>query len=380
MAYSYLSYFISSAVSASLSWAMRDGIGMIGGLLFSYTASPYFDGFVKEFRLLADLTNDIALCIDISMPYLAVKKRTLIVYSALSAICKSMCGMAGGASKSSISAHFAMQGNMADINAKEQTQETLITLIGMLIGIFMTSWFDEHVLGISVFYSLTIFHMLVNYIGVDTLRLRTLNCKRAQAMMEGNINLVASSIVSNMVNGDSYSPDEAFIKEKMQAPLKPEQVHETLFEFSLDWILSSHKNASISLGTRVEKNCFSSKYKSILQIFRKEKYLIDFSELMKYEIKVVLNINAKEEDKWRGYVHALVLQSVMNKLEFTNEEIAQGDQWVSSLVPKSYEWMTHLTKRQTNPQKVSYNLDTLKALGWETERLYLGFDKWRIDF
>jgi hypothetical protein len=34
---------------------------MLGGLLFSYFASPFFDCYVKEFRLFADVINDLGL-------------------------------------------------------------------------------------------------------------------------------------------------------------------------------------------------------------------------------------------------------------------------------------------------------------------------------
>lgn len=33
----------ATAISAAMTWALRDGLSMIGGLLFSYIASPYFD-------------------------------------------------------------------------------------------------------------------------------------------------------------------------------------------------------------------------------------------------------------------------------------------------------------------------------------------------
>jgi hypothetical protein len=34
---------------------------MLGGLFFSYFASPFFDSYVKEFRLFADVINDLGL-------------------------------------------------------------------------------------------------------------------------------------------------------------------------------------------------------------------------------------------------------------------------------------------------------------------------------
>jgi hypothetical protein len=37
---------------------MKDGLAMMGALVFSYAASPSLDSHVKEFRLFADVVND----------------------------------------------------------------------------------------------------------------------------------------------------------------------------------------------------------------------------------------------------------------------------------------------------------------------------------
>lgn len=40
----------ATAFSAAITWALRDGSGMIGGLVFSYVCSSYFDTHVKVSR------------------------------------------------------------------------------------------------------------------------------------------------------------------------------------------------------------------------------------------------------------------------------------------------------------------------------------------
>ena len=47
----------ATAWGAALAWAQRDGLGLLGGLAFSYAAAPHFDAHVKEFRLFADLSE-----------------------------------------------------------------------------------------------------------------------------------------------------------------------------------------------------------------------------------------------------------------------------------------------------------------------------------
>ena len=103
----------ATAMSAAMTWAVRDGLGMIGGLLFSYAASPHFDAHVKEFRLFADILNDVALTLDMALPLLLTQHwissllpfvsdylpSSYLVLTSTSMLCKVACGMAAGATK-----------------------------------------------------------------------------------------------------------------------------------------------------------------------------------------------------------------------------------------------------------------------------------------
>ena len=42
--------------------------------------------------------------------------------------------MTAGATRASITAHFARRDNLADVSAKEGAQETAVTLLGLLAG------------------------------------------------------------------------------------------------------------------------------------------------------------------------------------------------------------------------------------------------------
>lgn len=49
-------------------WVMRDGFGMVGSLLFSYMVSSHMDSNIKEWRLFADVANDVGLTLDMLAP------------------------------------------------------------------------------------------------------------------------------------------------------------------------------------------------------------------------------------------------------------------------------------------------------------------------
>ena len=100
----------ATAWGAAVTWALRDGMGLLGGLVFSAAAAPLFDAHVKEFRFFADLINNVGLTLDMLLPLLPAS--LFLWSSAASTLCKTMCGMSAGATKGSITQHFAISGNL----------------------------------------------------------------------------------------------------------------------------------------------------------------------------------------------------------------------------------------------------------------------------
>jgi len=262
----------ATATSAAIQWATRDGCGMIGGLWFSYRCSKsmHFDSHVKEFRLLADILNDAALFLDMLAPLLlqlrlntsAVDLDYVLYASIAATLCRSMCGVAAGATKNAVTAHFA-KNNVADLSSKEGTQETLVSLVGMVLGIALARFlqslevdvqkcmeqegdcdadadvaaasvipeflaidvnsnlgdlagyivahaevhFYQHSAMIAnwfVFLILTWIHIWANYVGVKTLRLCTLNRERCKMALDS----VIDQVIQFVDNGNKMESDE----------------------------------------------------------------------------------------------------------------------------------------------------------------------------
>ena len=84
------------------------------------------------YRLLADVCNDAAMILECLSP--AFPKPVRVCILATSSALKALCGVAAGSSKASLSAHFARWGNLGELNAKDSSQETVISLLGMLAG------------------------------------------------------------------------------------------------------------------------------------------------------------------------------------------------------------------------------------------------------
>ncbi|KAJ1621916.1 root UVB sensitive family, partial [Pavlovales sp. CCMP2436] len=58
----------ASPLAAAVAWVMRDGFGMLGSLVFAFAVGGQFDAAVKEWRLFADLINDVGLTLDMLAP------------------------------------------------------------------------------------------------------------------------------------------------------------------------------------------------------------------------------------------------------------------------------------------------------------------------
>ena len=132
-----------------------------------------FEVNVKEFRLLADFLNNVSLLLNLSI---ALYPTFFLPLSCLSAICSSLCGLIAGATKARISAHFAKGNHLADITAKESTQETAVTLMGLVLGYYVAKLVGENLLLTwIVFVALLVIHQVANYILIRVLILDTVN-------------------------------------------------------------------------------------------------------------------------------------------------------------------------------------------------------------
>ena len=90
----------ATPIAAALIWAFRDGLGMIVGLLFGGAKSTAFKGYVLQYRLFADVMNDLGMIVDIALPFCDPKYYN--AGYAISTSCKAICGVAAGATRGSI--------------------------------------------------------------------------------------------------------------------------------------------------------------------------------------------------------------------------------------------------------------------------------------
>ncbi len=316
----------ATALSAALSWALRDGTGMIGGLLYSYAASSYFDSHAKEFRLyLADVINDVALTLDMIAPWFGPDGSMWVL--GLSTIGKTICGITAGATKGHITQHFAKDGgNVADLTAKESTQETLVSLLGMIGGVWVAKVLDKYCQENLFFWTwlffgiLTAIHVWANYKAVSLLKLATFNPERTRVLFEDSIRAMASEVVKaadNTKKSTTMSQDVLTSISKLQSP---DKIEESLLSSTVNLVLPV-----ICLSTPP-----NFKYLRDCSLYREEmkniKYVIGYDA--RAIIYVWLKVGTTMEDELQAYVHALLLQRILSRT------YGQKDDFLPSLLQR----------------------------------------------
>jgi len=161
--------------AAAVTWIMKDGMGMVGRITFAWFEGTRLDGDCKKWRLFADILNDMAMALELLLPmFLTYSTHILCIATAL----KSIVGVAGGATRAAITQHQAIRNNMADVSAKDGSQETFVNLCASVVGIIILAIFDEGKFVWHLFTVFTVIHLYANYQAVLSLKMVTLNNAR----------------------------------------------------------------------------------------------------------------------------------------------------------------------------------------------------------
>ncbi|KAI1147259.1 vitamin B6 photo-protection and homoeostasis-domain-containing protein [Nemania diffusa] len=168
----------SSATAAVLLTVLQESTGRLATILFAHRLGQAIEPECKRYRFLADIFNDAAMVLDVLSPALPAGPARVAALCA-SGVLRALCGVSGASAKASLSAHFARSGNLAELNAKDGSQETVVSLLGMLAG----SVFVRFVKGVPAVWLWTAVllavHLWTNYQAVRAVQMRTLNKQRA---------------------------------------------------------------------------------------------------------------------------------------------------------------------------------------------------------
>ncbi|WCJ22113.1 hypothetical protein M5689_004215 [Euphorbia peplus] len=323
----------ATVIGATFQWFLRDLTGMLGGILFTFYQGSNLDSNAKMWRLVADLMNDLGMMMDLVSPLFP---SAFVFVVCLGSLSRSFTGVASGATRAALTQHFALQHNAADISAKEGSQETVATMIGMALGMLLARITLGHSLAIWFsFLSLTVFHMYANYRAVRCLVLTSLNMQRSSILLQ-----------HFMEKGQVLSPEQV---SKMEHIL-PRWI--TFWCSGTVKLLHTH----ICLGARIS----SLDHQEMMELLhsvrshKKAKYLLAENKGI---VSVIMHKNSTSSDILQSFIHALVMANIM---EESKSVYLDSQLWMD----KHYEVF----------------LQKLSSSGWKTQRLLSQSIVWRANW
>ncbi|RWA09006.1 hypothetical protein EKO27_g6099 [Xylaria grammica] len=235
----------SSATGAVLLTVLQESTGRLATILFAHRLGQAIEPECKYYRFLADILNDSALFLDVLSP--ALPGPAKVIALCMSGVLRALCGVSGMSAKASLSAHFARSGNLAELNAKDGSQETVISLLGMLVGSvfvrFVQGWFAVWLWTAT----LVCLHLWTNYQAVRSVQMRTLNKQRATMV-----------IAEFLRSGRVLRPDHVAAKERIlrwKAPnIDYARIHPAIGEITTtDLLAFQHTRYVIVNGRKGQK-------------------------------------------------------------------------------------------------------------------------------
>ncbi|KAI5062065.1 hypothetical protein GOP47_0022604 [Adiantum capillus-veneris] len=321
----------ATVIGATFQWFLRDFTGMLGGVVFTIYQGSNLDCKAKQWRLAADFMNDIGMLMDLISPLFP---RLFISILCLGSLARSVTGVASGATRAALTQHFALQQNAADISAKEGSQETAATLVGMLMGMLLAEVSSGHTGAIWLcFLTLTGFHMFANYKAVRCLCLTSLNQDRIKIVLQ-----------AYLATGRVLTPSDVSSREVL------------LPQFSTIKHFCSHQG--VVMGAKISTIDYEGwqRFPQMVRRYAKGSYMIYPHRGI---IFVILHRYATREDHLKSYVHALVAASLLQSFD-ADESENSSCVWMESNYPVF--------------------LSELHASGWNVNRIHMVPERWRAEW
>ncbi|KAK6625749.1 hypothetical protein RUM43_006048 [Polyplax serrata] len=266
----------ATPVSAAITWIMKDGTGMLGSILFAWLKGSKLDSDCKKWRLFADVLNDIAMFIELFIPlFINYSMHMLCIATAF----KALVGTAGSSTRAALITHQAVKGNIADVSAKDGSQELFTNLFAFVWSVMCTA---------------TLFHLIFNYKAVRCLRMNVFNGERFRLSLRSY--LPTSSV-----------PTIEQVNRRESVILGGGTSDCQLCGFSIIFGASVRK---VVVSERMSGQYLST----LVAAFQHRKYLI-LPQIKRKKIFVTFRTNFSDCDVLPSYFHAIILGIVISKLQ-----------------------------------------------------------------
>lgn len=332
----------ATVIGATFQWFLRDFTGMLGGILFTFYQGSNLDSNAKMWRLVADFMNDLGMLMDLISP---LYPSALVPIVCLGSLSRSFTGVASGATRAALTQHFSLENNAADISAKEGSQETVATMIGMALGMVLAHFTGGYPLAVwGSFLFLTFFHMYANYMAVRCLSLTTLNSERGSLLLQ-----------NFMKNGQVLTPQQVSSMEHVCPAW--------IYTWSTSKVKSLHRHVYLGVkASGLNHHDMVELSGSSVSHYKRGKYLL---LERKGCVHAVIHKEATPTDILQSFIHSLVLASLTehSKAVQTESRLWMDDSYdvfikklqdagwaVGRLLTPSIVWRAHWVRISAEPK------------------------------
>ncbi|KAJ0383536.1 hypothetical protein COL922a_010282 [Colletotrichum nupharicola] len=304
---------MASPIGAMMIQVIRESMGRLGTIAFAHLMGTSIEAECKAYRMASDVLCSIAFILDCLSPLFPRSIRFLIL--CCSSILFAASGVAGNASKSSLSGHFAKWNNLGELNATG-------TLVVSCLTTPTTTW--------TTLFILIAIYLFLNWKGVRAVKSRSLNRQRA--------NIAFSALLSkDQVLTPGKISEEELIFERRGGEV---------FRWNTDTILG-HCKFGVPLESMLQalangqQNMRSFQLptvdlSSLMELFENQQYIMwcQISEATNYDaasrikVLIVLKNGVSAKSQLKAWFHGLLLAERLHGLKTAELRRAQLGQHI----------------------------------------------------
>lgn len=347
----------ATPLAATLTWLLKDGSGMISSIAFAYWRGTQLDCNSKQWRLFADVANDASHFLKLVAPLLPVP---FIAVMCFSDVMRSLVGVAGGATRAAFSSHQARSDNMADVSAKDGSQETMVNFAALITSITILPYITSNLMVTWLTFLLCIvLHLLTNYLAVRAVKMESLNRPRLLHVLQSWFSTAAVPGIEETNQAEPLFSGPAFIPD--------------FFPFDFRLFLGGSLHSALQSFSK-ESDC-KAVYSDSIETFAQENFML-VGELTQRHLFIIYRQDLSPRQELEAFFTAYL--TVLNYVHLREDVVLSSEHISQGLLP-STPANEIIPVVKLHAKKIFPDfLESLKAKGWYTNKMLLAAGEWRV--
>lgn len=346
-------------LSAALNWVLKDALGKLVRLVWASHMGRKFDSDAKRWRFRSSIVFAIGNAMEI-VTY--VQPQLFLLWATLANCCKQISMLTSSSTRTAIYNSFRTAENIADITAKGEAQIAVVDLLGIAVGVWVSSCIGMKVGNVvGVYLLLQILEIFCLYRMINAVEFRVLNFERLSQLI--------TNFVNSMKKKDPIelpTPTEMAATERIFLP--PENLG----------------RRAIAFGSLSRARLSPDELKELLNIFQNERYFLVVGEDVKNRkifsrkrttqqnleenCHIVLHSDATNVDIVKATLALTILRQSLQSREKSQELPRSRDCWeeIQTAASLSNEWFPLILrfmskKGWARPAKFMFGRVTMRA-------------------